>query len=96
MMDVWAYRNRIKIDFSRPGRSTDNAFVESFNGRFRAECLDTNWFQSQPEARQVIDAWRQEQDARRPHRALADRTPAESPAMQRLAAIWLKQKQAKH
>ncbi len=47
-MDLWAYRNGVKIDFSRPGKPTDNAFVESFNGTFRAECLNTNWFQSWP------------------------------------------------
>ncbi len=44
-MDLWAYRNGVKIDFSRPGKPTDNAFCESFNGTFRAECLDANWFQ---------------------------------------------------
>ncbi len=53
LMDLWAYRNGVKIDFSRPGKPTDNAFVESFNGAFRAECLDTNWFQSLPEASQI-------------------------------------------
>jgi putative transposase len=77
MMDLWAYRNGIKIDFSRPGKPTDNAFVESFNGTFRAECLDTNWFQSLPEAKQIIEAWRQEYNVSRPHRALKDRTPSE-------------------
>jgi putative transposase len=77
MMDMWAYRNDVKIDFSRPGKPTDNAFCESFNGTFRAECLDTNWFQSLPEAKQVIEAWRREYNESRPHRALADRTPAE-------------------
>jgi transposase InsO family protein len=51
MMDLWAYRNDVKIDFSRPGKPTVNAFCESFNGTFRAECLDTNWFQTLPEAR---------------------------------------------
>ena len=65
MMDLWAYRNGVKIDFSRPGKPPDNAFVESFNGTFRAECLDTNWFQSLPEARQirpfvVARKWRRE------------------------------------
>ena len=77
MMDLWAYRNGVKIDFSRPGKPTDNAFCESFNGTFRAECLDTNWFASLSEARQIIEAWRQEYNMSRPHRALADRTPAE-------------------
>ena len=78
MMDMWAYRNGVKIDFSRPGRPTDNAFCESFNGTFRAECLDTNWFQSLQEAQNIIEQWRQEYNESRPHRALADRTPAES------------------
>ena len=49
-----------KIDFSRPGKPTDNAFCESFNGTFRAECLDTNWFTSQAEAKQIIERWRLE------------------------------------
>lgn len=43
-MDLWAYRNQVRIDFSRPGKPTDNAFVESFNGTLRAECLDAHWF----------------------------------------------------
>jgi len=77
MMDMWAYRNGVKIDFSRPGKPTDNAYVESFNGSFRDECLDTNWFQSLPEARQAIEAWRREYNESRPHRALANRTPTE-------------------
>jgi len=77
MMDLWAYRNSVKIDFSRPGKPTDNAFCESFNGTFRSECLDTNWFQTLPEAKHLIEQWRQEYNVSRPHRALADRTPAE-------------------
>ena len=44
IMDLWAYHNRLQIDFSRPGKPTDNAHVESFNGTFRAECLDVHWF----------------------------------------------------
>jgi putative transposase len=76
MMDLWAYKNGVKIDFSRPGKPTDNAFCESFNGTLRSECLDTNWFQSLAEAKQLIEAWRQEYNVSRPHRALADRTPA--------------------
>jgi putative transposase len=50
---VWAYRNAVKIDFSRPGIRTDNAFVESFNGNFRSECLNTHWFLDLKEARQL-------------------------------------------
>ncbi len=53
-MDLWAYRHGVKIDFSRPGKSTDNAYVESFYGTFRAECLDAHWFATPTEARGVI------------------------------------------
>ncbi len=49
-MDLWAYQNGMKIDFSRPGKPTDNAFVESFNGTFRAECLNAHWFGTLAEA----------------------------------------------
>jgi putative transposase len=78
MLDLWAYRNSVKIDFSRRGKPTDNAFVESFNGTFRTECLlDTNWFQTLAEAKQMIEAWRREYNESRPHRALANRTPEE-------------------
>ncbi len=77
MMDLWAYCKGVKIDFSRPGKPTDNAFCESFNGTFQSECLDTNWFQTLPEAKQLIEQWRHEYNVSRPHRALDDRTPAE-------------------
>ncbi len=60
MLDMWAYKNEVKIDFSRPGSRTDNAFCESFNGTFRSECLDTNWFSSLEDARRIIEAWRRE------------------------------------
>jgi putative transposase len=76
-MDLWAYRNGVKIDFSHPGKPTDNAFCESFNGTFRSECLDTNWFSNLEDARQLIEAWRREYNVSRPHRALANRTPEE-------------------
>ena len=46
IMDLWAYQNGVKIDFSRPGQRTDNAYIETFNGTLRAECLDTHWFAS--------------------------------------------------
>ena len=77
VMDLWAYRNGVKIDFSRPGKPTDNAFVESFNGTFRSECLNIHWFMDLKEARQLIEAWRQEYNESRPHASLADRTPSE-------------------
>jgi putative transposase len=76
-MDLWAYRNGARIDFSRPGKPTDNAFVESFNGTLRAECLDAHWFTTLAEAKQVIELWRREYNESRPHRALGEQTPSE-------------------
>jgi putative transposase len=77
MMDLWAYHNQVKIDFSRPGKPTDNAYVESFNGTLRAECLDAHWFASPAEAMERIESWRREYNESRPHRALGERTPHE-------------------
>jgi len=76
-MDLWVYWYGVRIAFSRPGKPTDNAFVESFNGTFRAECLDAHWFTSLTEARQIVETWREEYNGSRPHRALGERTPAE-------------------
>ena len=56
-LDLWAYSNGVKLDFSRPGKPTDNAFIESFNGRLRDECLNQQWFLSLDEARAVTEAW---------------------------------------
>ena len=75
-LDAWAYHNGVALECSRPGKPTDNAFVESFNGHFRAECLDQHGFASLEEARQIIEAWRVEYNTERPHRALGQRTPA--------------------
>jgi putative transposase len=75
-LDAWAYRNGVQLEFSRPGKPTDNAFAESFNGRFRDECLDQHWFASLEEARQTIEAWRIDYNTERPHRALGQQTPA--------------------
>ena len=77
MLDLWAYHNQVKIDFSRPGKPTDNAYVESFNGTLRAECLDAHWFASPAEAVERIESWRREYNESRPHRALGERTPRE-------------------
>jgi putative transposase len=75
-LDAWAYRHGVRLEFSRPGKPTDNAFAESFNGRFRDECLDQHWFASLEEARATIEAWRAEYNTERPHRALGQQTPA--------------------
>jgi putative transposase len=77
VLDLWAYRNQVKIDYSRPGKPTDNAYVESFNGTLRAECLNAHWFGDLAEAAERIEAWRWEYNASRPHRALGEKTPNE-------------------
>ena len=77
VVDLWAYQNEVKIDFSRPGKPTDNGHIESFNGTFRDECLNKHWFTTLAEARQIIEAWRREYNESRPHRALGERTPRE-------------------
>ena len=63
--------------FSRPGKPTDNAFVESFNGTFRGECLNAHWFASLTEAQQIVETWRVEYNESRPHRSLGEKTPNE-------------------
>ncbi|MGB8738972.1 MAG: IS3 family transposase [Xanthobacteraceae bacterium] len=69
-LDQWAYFHQVTLDFSRPGKPTDNALVESFNGRLRDECLNTNWFLSLDDARRKIEAWREHYNESRPHTSL--------------------------
>ncbi len=76
-LDLWAYWNGVKLDFSRPGKPTDNAFIESFNGKLRQECLNQHWFLSLEDAQQKMDSWRREYNRERPHSALGNRTPSE-------------------
>jgi putative transposase len=58
IMDLWAYQNGVKINFSRPGKPPDNAYMETFNGTLRAECLDTHWLETLEEAKEAVEAWR--------------------------------------
>ena len=73
--DLWAYANGITLDFSRPGKPTDNAYVESFNATVRLECLGRHWFLDLDDAREKIEEWRTEYNEVRPHSAIGDRTP---------------------
>ena len=75
-LDRWAYRNGVKLFFIDPGKPMQNASIESFNGRFREECLDQGWFTSLAEARRIIEAWRLDYNLRRPHTSLRMQTPA--------------------
>ena len=76
-LDKWAYENAVTLDFSRPGTPTDNPFIESFNGSFRDECLNTNWFLSLEDAEEKIEVWRNDYNEFRPHSSLNDLTPDE-------------------
>jgi putative transposase len=81
-LDAWAYRRGVTLCFSRLGKPTDNAFIESFNGKLRAEFLNTHWFTSLEEAQEELEAWRKEYNTERPHTALGLKTPSE------FAANW--------
>lgn len=72
---LWAYENNVKLSFSEPGKPTDNAFIESFNGRFRDECLNEQWFLTLSEARKIIEVWRVDYNENRPHSSLGMLTP---------------------
>ena len=77
-LDRWAYWNKVELDFSRPGRPSDNALVEAFNSRFRQECLNQHWFLSLEDANAKLRVWQNEYNAERPHSSLGYRTPLES------------------
>jgi len=77
LLDMWAYHYKVQIDFSRPGKPTDNSFIETFNGSFRDECLNLHWFESLAEAKREIEAWRRDYNETRPHMALKELTPGE-------------------
>jgi putative transposase len=76
-VDRWAYWNHVELDFSRPGKPSDNAFIEAFNSRFRQECLNEHWFLSLEDAQNKIEKWRQDYNSDRPHSALDYQTPYE-------------------
>ncbi len=76
-LDRWAYENGLTMDFSRPGRPTDNPFIESFNGSFRDECLNIHWFLSLQDAQEKIETWRVDYNHVRPHSALGNLPPGQ-------------------
>ncbi len=75
VLDKWAYESKVELDFSRPGKPTDNPFIESFNGSFRDECLNANWFFSLEDAQEKFEVWREDYNGFRPHSSLGDLTP---------------------
>ena len=73
-LDLWAYQQEVKLDFSRPGKPTDNAFIEAFNGQFRLEYLHQLWFVTMQEAKTIIEVWRVGYNRERPHGTLGGLT----------------------
>jgi len=76
-LDAWAYARGIRLHFITPGKPAENAYVESFNGKFRDECLNEHWFFSLTDARSRIEAWRRDYNTTRPHSSLDNATPEE-------------------
>ena len=76
-LDRWAYDQHVTLDISRPGKPTDNPYIESFNGSFRDECLNVHWFLSLTDAQEKIEQWRQEYNGFRSHSSLQNLTPDE-------------------
>jgi putative transposase len=76
-LDLWAYMRGVELDFSRPGKPTGNAFIESLNGKFRAECLNAHWFMNLEDARQKMEDWHREYNEERPHSAIGNKSPIE-------------------
>jgi putative transposase len=74
-LDLWAYAKGVELDFSRPGKPTDNAFIEAFNGRFRSECLNQHWFLTLVDAREKMEGWRRYYNEDRPHGAIGNVPP---------------------
>lgn len=74
-LDLWAYANGVTLDFSRPGKPTDNAFIEAFNSKFRSECLNAHWFMSLDDARSKMEDWRRYDNEERPHSGIGQNTP---------------------
>ncbi len=75
VLDTWAYQAGVRLNFIRPGKPIENAYIESFNGRFRDECLNEHWFLTMTHARYVIESWRIEYNTERPHSSLGNLTP---------------------
>ncbi len=76
-LDAWAVQRGVQLHFIQPGKPVQNAFIESFNGKFRDECLNEHWFLTLQEAQLVIEAWRREYNEERTHSTIGDMTPIE-------------------
>lgn len=84
-LDQWAYHHQVKLHFIEVGKPVQNAYIESFNGKFRDECLNQEWFLDLPDARGTIEDWRSDYNWSRPHSALNNLPPA----------VWAQQEKLK-
>ncbi len=75
-LDVWAAARKVTLDFIEPGKPSQNGYLESFNGKFRDECLNAHWFLTLAQARQIIIEWKEDYNTQRPHSALQQLPPA--------------------
>ena len=75
-MDLWAYQRNVTLDFSRPGKPTDNAYIEAFNSKLRSECLNAHWFMGLEDTVEELEAWRRDYNEERPHSAIGNNVPA--------------------
>ena len=88
-LDQWAYERGIRLRFIAPGKPVQNAYIESFNGRLRDECLNLHWFRSVTDAKQIVEAWRLDYNRARPHSALGGLTPEEyRSGLTATSAVW--------
>ena len=88
-LDAWAYENGVGLHFIAPGKPVQNAYIESFNGKFRDECLNEHWFSSIDELGAVVEEWRQDYNTVRPHSSLGYRTPDQAVREEKDLALGL-------
>lgn len=74
-MDLWTYQHNVTLDYSHPGKPTDNAYIEAFNSKLRSEYLNTHWFLSLSDACQKLEEWRRYFQEKRPHSAIGNKPP---------------------
>jgi putative transposase len=86
-LEDWAYQRGVQLDFIRPGKPVEHAFIESFNGRLRDECLNVHQFASLGESQAIIEGWGTDYNHRRPHSSLGHLTPCEFVAQRQAEQI---------
>ena len=86
-LDKWAYDNKVTLDFIRPGKPIENAYIESFNGRLRDECLNDHVFASLRDAKKKVEAWRVDYNHHRPHSGINNLTPYEFAEIARVKLV---------